>query len=33
MKVEDALVDISKKALEVSQIHHLGKRDKPTVIT
>jgi len=29
----DALAEISKKALEVSKIHELTGRDKPTVIT
>mmetsp|Transcript_3304 Transcript_3304/g.2260 ORF Transcript_3304/g.2260 Transcript_3304/m.2260 type:complete len:102 (+) Transcript_3304:604-909(+) len=33
LDVTEALKDISKKALEVSMIHEISKRDKPTVIT
>ena len=33
IKIEDALKEISEKALKVSKIHELSKRDKPTVIT
>lgn len=33
LKVEDALQEISAKALLVSQIHELSGRTKPTVIT
>ena len=33
MNVEDALRDISQKALSTSKIHELSGRDRPTVIT
>jgi len=33
MKVEEALVTISKDALLYSQIHEISGREKPTVIT